>query len=422
MIFDLDGIFLKKGNQWTGQSSICGSGSVIKLGGLQTYATGPSDPRLAIILVSDVFGYEAPNLRLLADKVAASGYYVVVPDFFYGDPYVPEKTIAEWIPSHGTDKGFEDSKPVVEALKSKGITAIGAAGFCWGAKVVVELAKVGLIQAAVLLHPSRVTVDDIKEIKAPIAVLGAEIDKISPPALLKQFEEVLSTKPECCENPPTKSSSCGTGSVIELGGLQTYATGPSDSRLAIILVSDVFGYEAPNLRLLADKVAASGYYVAVPDFFYGDPYVPEKTIVEWLPSHGTDKGFEDAKPVVEALKSKGITTIGAAAKVVIELAKVGLIQAAVLLHPSLVTVDDIKEIKAPIAVLGAEIDKISPPELLKQFEEVLSTKPEVNGYVKIFPGVAHGWTVRYSHEDAAAVKFAEEAHQNMLEWFAEYLK
>lgn len=30
------------------------------------------------------------------------------------------------------DQGFEDAKPVIEALKSKGVTKIGAAGFCWG--------------------------------------------------------------------------------------------------------------------------------------------------------------------------------------------------------------------------------------------------------------------------------------------------
>ncbi|CAL5326447.1 unnamed protein product [Camellia sinensis] len=67
-------------------------------------------------------------------------------------------------------------------------------GFCWGAKVVVERSKSDYLQAAVLLHPSLVTVDDIKELKVPIAILGAEIDKISPPELLKQFEEGLSSK------------------------------------------------------------------------------------------------------------------------------------------------------------------------------------------------------------------------------------
>ncbi|CAF2078125.1 unnamed protein product [Brassica napus] len=85
---------------------------------------------------------------------------------------------------------------VIEAIKSKGITAIGVAGMCWGAKMVVELSKQELVQAAVLLHPSFVTVDDIKGGKVPIAILGAEIDQLSPPAILKQFEEILASKPE----------------------------------------------------------------------------------------------------------------------------------------------------------------------------------------------------------------------------------
>jgi len=29
-------------------------------------------------------------------------------------------------------KGFEDAKPIIAALNDKGVTAIGAAGFCWG--------------------------------------------------------------------------------------------------------------------------------------------------------------------------------------------------------------------------------------------------------------------------------------------------
>lgn len=32
------------------------------------------------------------------------------------------------------DKGYEDAKPVIEALNSKGVSAIGAVGFCWGGR------------------------------------------------------------------------------------------------------------------------------------------------------------------------------------------------------------------------------------------------------------------------------------------------
>lgn len=231
-------------------------------------------------------------------------------------------------------------------------------------------------------------------------------------------------------NPPTLNPSSGAGHLEQLGGLNTYVTGSPHSKLAVLFITDVYGYEAPLLRKLADKVAAAGFFVVAPDFFKGDPYVPDdanRPIRVWFQDHEPDKSFDDGKAVIEALKSKGISAIGAAgfcwgAKVVVELSKVDLIQAAVLLHPSLVTVDDIKAVKAPTSILGAEIDQISPPELLKQFEEVLSTKPEVDGFVKIFPKVSHGWTVRYNVEDEEAVKRADEAQRDMLDWFTKYLK
>ncbi|XP_042516626.1 endo-1,3;1,4-beta-D-glucanase-like isoform X2 [Macadamia integrifolia] len=233
--------------------------------------------------------------------------------------------------------------------------------------------------------------------------------------------------PQCVANAPILSSSSGEGYVQEFAGLKTYITGSPDSKFAILLVSDIFGYEAPNFRKLADKVAAAGYFVVVPDFFYGDPFDMQKNRDDWFAAHGTDKGFEDAKPVISALKSKGVSAIGAAgfcwgAKVVVELAKSDEIQAVVMLHPSRVTVNDIREVKTPISILGAENDHLSPPELVKQFEEILLTKPEVNFFVKIFPGVVHGWTVRYDTTDVVAVKNAEEAHQDMLNWFTKHVK
>ncbi|KAF7813755.1 endo-1,3-1,4-beta-D-glucanase-like [Senna tora] len=237
--------------------------------------------------------------------------------------------------------------------------------------------------------------------------------------------------PQCCSNPPTLNPTAGAGHVEKVGGFDSYVTGPSDSKLAVLLIADIFGYEAPNLRKLADKVSTAGYYVVVPDFFHGDPYVAEnadRPLPVWLKDHGPDKGIEIAKPVIEALKSKGVSSVGAAgfcwgAKVVVDLAKSRLINAAVILHPSFVSVEDIKDVDTPISILGAEIDKMSPPELVKQFEQILAAKSgKVDSFVKLFPGAAHGWTVRYNEDDPEAVKAAEEAHQDMLNWFDKYLK
>jgi dienelactone hydrolase len=47
---------------------------------------------------------------------------------------------------------------------------------------------------------------------------------------------------------------------------------------------------------------------------------------------------------------------------------------------------------------------------------------QIGYFVKIFPGVSHGWTVRYDINDAASVKNAEEALTDMTEWFNKNLK
>jgi len=236
---------------------------------------------------------------------------------------------------------------------------------------------------------------------------------------------------QCFENPPTLSSTCGEGTVQEFGGLQTYITGSPDSKLAIILISDVFGYEAPNLRKLADKIAGTGFVVVVPDFFYGDPIIdfndPNFDVNSWLKVHNVDKGNEDTKAVIAALRSKGVSAIGAAGfcwggVVLVKLASSTELHAAVILHPGPITEDQINDVKVPIAILGAEIDHMSPPEQLKQFGEKLSAKSEFDSFVKIFPGVAHGWTVKYNAEDESAVKSAEESHLDMLNWFTKYVK
>ena len=43
--------------------------------------------------------------RKIADKVAAVGFYVVVPDFVHGDPFVydnADRPLPVWLKDHGT--------------------------------------------------------------------------------------------------------------------------------------------------------------------------------------------------------------------------------------------------------------------------------------------------------------------------------
>ncbi|KAK7363684.1 hypothetical protein VNO77_05835 [Canavalia gladiata] len=46
----------------------------------------------------------------------------------------------------------------------------------------------------------------------------------------------------------------------------------------------------------------------------------------------------------------------------------------------------------------------------------------VDSYLKIFPNVSHGFTLRYDPNDPKAVESAEKAHKVILDWFDKHLK
>jgi dienelactone hydrolase len=92
-------------------------------------------------VLSDIFGIFRNN-QLLADEFALNGYLAILPDLFDGDQitvgdYDAKKIdMAAWISRHTVD----DISPIVEATikyvrAQPGIQAVGAAGYCLGAKV-----------------------------------------------------------------------------------------------------------------------------------------------------------------------------------------------------------------------------------------------------------------------------------------------
>jgi dienelactone hydrolase len=163
-----------------------GVGHEEKLMGMDVYVSGSPSASKVVLMISDVFGWKGPLFRKLADKFAAAGYYVVAPDFFYGDPLVNVSDITTWLPKHPPAGAVDTTNKLVDTLKSKGAHAVGIAGFCWGSKVGVLVAKQKhRIKVLAQAHPAFVNATDYEEVAVPISVLAAPEDGV------QQFRELL---------------------------------------------------------------------------------------------------------------------------------------------------------------------------------------------------------------------------------------
>ncbi|KAM3287521.1 hypothetical protein P3S67_020951 [Capsicum chacoense] len=263
--------------------------------------------------------------------------------------------------------------------------------------------------------------------------------------------------PECCEKPTGFELTERTGSVLEIGGFNTYVSRPPTSKHAILFVSDVYGYEAPNLREACRQSCSCRILCGVPDFLCGDPYTTDKPLSIWIQSHGTEKGLKMQNRLLQLsrievylqLELQGFA--GVVTRWLLSL--LSLTTFKLQCYCTIISqVDDMKEVKAPIAILAAEIDKFLLRSLLSSLRRfyhqnlrvkdptsdpsrighlhsrVRATGPvylgdiKVDKFVKIFPSAKHGWTVRYNVEDKEAVQQAEEAHQDMLDWLTKQSK
>jgi len=146
---------------------------------IDLYVTGSGSK--GVLLVYDIFGMH-PNPQQVADLIGKQGYTVVIPDFFRGNPWptddFPSKepgAVGKWINDYPYDKKI---KPVmlaaVEYLKKKGVTSVGAVGFCWGGKMVFLASGDHIFKSIATAHPSFLQKEDAEKISGPTCVLPSK--------------------------------------------------------------------------------------------------------------------------------------------------------------------------------------------------------------------------------------------------------
>ncbi|KAL9126459.1 MAG: hypothetical protein Q9217_004497 [Psora testacea] len=228
-----------------GMSSCCLSGKihqgkpagrVDQIAGLPTYISEPKDgsKTKSVVIISDAFGWELPNTRLLADEYARAGLYVYLPDFLQGDslpisfldniePNLKTKeslsvadkaknaaivttTLGTWLPKHreGVSKPFIDGF-VNTVRMTPGTNKVGAVGFCWGGRYAILEARgqkkdgsgsdVGGVDAAVAFHPSLVTVPgDFDPVSVPLSLGVGTKDSALDQKTVGQIQDVMAKK------------------------------------------------------------------------------------------------------------------------------------------------------------------------------------------------------------------------------------
>ncbi|THH08892.1 hypothetical protein EW145_g2391 [Phellinidium pouzarii] len=188
------------------------------------YFASGADANRAIVLLTDAFGLDLVNSKILADQLADTvGCDVWVPDQFGGYPLLKVEELDHIMPKRPGEKmpftaklsliwtllkhltGFISNRPSVVDSRVKTFTMklksekkyekIGTVGYCWGGSTGIRLASTDIFDSAVIAHPGRCTTDQIRAMKIPTSWLCAEEDRSFDP-LRAEAEAIFAARKE----------------------------------------------------------------------------------------------------------------------------------------------------------------------------------------------------------------------------------
>ncbi|KAJ3784694.1 dienelactone hydrolase, partial [Lentinula aff. detonsa] len=233
-----------------------------------------------------------------------------------------------------------------------------------------------------------------------------------------------------------------TGNWQEINGVKSYIATPSQDYpkdKVLLYITDIFGPQLVNNRLLADDYAANGIKTIIPDIFHGDAapvdaLKPGSTwdLMAWLKAHGSDSARPPIDKVIEGLKNDGVTVFAVVgycfgARFAFDLAFEGIPKVVAIAHPSLVNVDaDLQtyatKATAPLLVNSCSVDPKFPLEAQIKADELFGEGKFAPGYKREhWEGCSHGFAVRGDISDSKVKAGKEGAFKASVEWIKKYL-
>ncbi|PNY24817.1 Protein AIM2 [Tolypocladium capitatum] len=276
----------------------------------------------------------------------------------------------------------------------------------------------------------------------------------------------------CVTDRPTPSGQSATGEIIKLNDIDVYISKPADyphtpSRLLLLLTGGT-GIRSTNNQIQADKYAAAGFLVLMPDLFAGDTAPAATAIADdstslleqvklkavevtksfmidmWLARVTADKVMPVLHRVIDAAREQyadavkqgdGIYAVGycVGGRFVLLLAKDAqeeqqggdeesgmvkkgpYIKAGAVAHAASVIPDDFKNLKVPLSLVCVEDDPLFPNAVRSAGEDAMSGA-NLEHEVQVYPGVPHGFAVVGAYPDSYIGDAQATAYEQMLKW------
>ncbi|KAI9762572.1 MAG: hypothetical protein M4579_000375 [Chaenotheca gracillima] len=314
-----------------------------------------------------------------------------------------------------------------------------------------------------------------------VATRAPENDAAEAPAEVTGASNEPSATDHCVTDRPTPAGQAPTGEISKLGDVDVYITKPSDyphspSKLLVLLSSGT-GIHSTNNQIQADRYAAEGFLVVMPDMFEGDPapnshdnetQIPQgasQTLIEqfklraaetaksfvidmWLARHTSAKVLPILHKVIEATKEEfadavanggGVYAAGYCfgGKYVLILAgnhpdsvmwgqapkdeeegmveNGPLLKAGAIAHGTLVTIEDLTSLKAPVTMACVENDQVFPDDIREEGRKHLETN-NIEHEIKVYSDVPHGFAVVGDYKESSIQEAQKQAFDQMLAW------